>query len=83
MTGNGGWPLNVFLLADKQAFYGGTYFPPNDIPGRPGLLSVLRSVNQAYRTNPKKVYEFAGQLSKVIQQDVATKANSEMTTIVA
>ena len=34
MTGNGGWPLNVFLTPDRKPFYGGTYFPAGG-PGRP------------------------------------------------
>lgn len=28
MTGQGGWPLNVFLTPDLKPFFGGTYFPP-------------------------------------------------------
>src|SRR5215210_1929488 len=28
LTGQGGWPLSVFLTADGKPFYGGTYFPP-------------------------------------------------------
>jgi len=37
MGGGGGWPLSVFLTPDKQPFFGGTYFPPGDLQGRPGL----------------------------------------------
>ena len=30
MTGRGGWPMTVFMTADGDPFYGGTYFPkPN------------------------------------------------------
>ena len=29
MTGQGGWPLNVFLTPDQQPFFAGTYFPPD------------------------------------------------------
>ena len=28
MTGQGGWPMSVFLTPEGQPFYGGTYFPP-------------------------------------------------------
>src|SRR4249920_965454 len=28
MTGQGGWPLSLFLTPDRKPFYGGTYFPP-------------------------------------------------------
>jgi len=31
MTGSGGWPLNIFLATDKKPFYGGTYFPPEQL----------------------------------------------------
>jgi len=33
----GGWPLSVFLTPEKKPFFGGTYFPPEDIHGRPGF----------------------------------------------
>ena len=32
MTGQGGWPLNVFLTPAQVPFYGGTYFPPAAAP---------------------------------------------------
>ena len=38
----GGWPLTVFLTADGKPFYGGTYYPPDDRYGRPGLPSRPR-----------------------------------------
>src|ERR671933_127081 len=37
MTGQGGWPMSVFLTPDLKPFYGGTYFPPDDRYGRPGV----------------------------------------------
>ncbi len=37
ISGQGGWPLTGFLLPDGRPFYGGTYFPPDDAMGRPGL----------------------------------------------
>ena len=51
MTGQGGWPLTVFLLPDGRAFYGGTYFPPDNRYGRAGFPEVLRSVAAAFRSN--------------------------------
>ncbi len=48
MTGQGGWPLNVFLTPDGKPFYGGTYFPPEDKYGRPGLPAVLEAVRDAW-----------------------------------
>lgn len=49
MTGSGGWPLNVFLTPDAQPFYGGTYFPPRAVSGRPSWMDVLAAVAKAFR----------------------------------
>ncbi|MBA2744528.1 MAG: DUF255 domain-containing protein [Chthoniobacterales bacterium] len=43
-TGSGGWPMTVFLTPDLKPFVGGTYFPPEDKYGRPGLASVLKKI---------------------------------------
>jgi len=47
-TGQGGWPLNVFLTPDLRPFFGGTYFPPTDRLGRPGFLSLLRQIQELW-----------------------------------
>ena len=44
----GGWPLNVFLTPDLEPFFGGTYFPPDAVPGRLGMLQILPRVQQAW-----------------------------------
>jgi uncharacterized protein YyaL (SSP411 family) len=50
LTGRGGWPMTVFLTPDRQPFFGGTYFPPVDRHGLPGLPRVLEAVARAYRS---------------------------------
>ncbi len=50
MTGSGGWPLNIFLTPDLKPFYGGTYFPPSDRWGQPGLDTVLTQIAQKWKT---------------------------------
>jgi hypothetical protein len=49
-TGQGGWPLNVFLLPDLRPFFGGTYFPPNGRGGRPGFRQVLEQIRRLWET---------------------------------
>lgn len=49
MGQGGGWPLTVFLTPQGEPFYGGTYFPPNDRYGHPGLPRVLLSLSEAWR----------------------------------
>ena len=48
ITGEGGWPMSVFLLPDGRAFHAGTYFPPRPLPGRPSFRQVLGAVTDAW-----------------------------------
>jgi uncharacterized protein YyaL (SSP411 family) len=48
MTGQGGWPLNVFLTPEQVPFYGGTYFPPEPRRGMPSFQQVLAAVAEAW-----------------------------------
>ena len=51
-TGQGGWPLSVFMTPDQRPFYVGTYFPPLDSHGRPGFGSLCRQLAQAWKEKP-------------------------------
>src|SRR5256714_13128662 len=53
LTGQGGWPLTVFLTPDGEPFFGGTYFPPEPRHGLPSFRQVLRAVADAYRGRPE------------------------------
>ena len=57
MTGQGGWPLNVFLTPEQVPFYGGTYFPPRAAPWdaelAPGPRGGRRGVGHAARGDPR------------------------------
>ncbi|HUV14238.1 MAG TPA: thioredoxin domain-containing protein [Acidobacteriota bacterium] len=54
-TGSGGWPLTVFLTPSLVPFFGGTYFPPIDVSGRPGFSTVLRSVSTFYGQRKQEI----------------------------
>jgi uncharacterized protein len=49
MTGQGGWPMSVFLTPDGEPFYAGTYFPPRRESGMPSFRDVLAAVLEAHR----------------------------------
>ncbi len=49
MTGQGGWPMTVFLTPDGEPFYGGTYFPPEPRHGLPSFRQVLEALADAWR----------------------------------
>lgn len=54
-TGQGGWPMSVWLTPDLRPFYGGTYFPPDGRWGRPGLAQVLRELARLWREERPRV----------------------------
>ncbi|MEG5066864.1 thioredoxin domain-containing protein [Microcoleus sp. B3-A4] len=72
MTGQGGWPLNVFLTPDERVpFYGGTYFPVEPRYGRPGFLEVLQAIRRFYDTEKGKVESFKAEILGNLQQTAA------------
>ncbi len=77
LTHHGGWPMSVFLLPDLRPFYGGTYFPPNDAHGRPGFVTVLRAIEDAYRNRRPDVYRSAEQIVNILQQLAKPAAPSD------
>ena len=69
MSGNGGWPMTVFLTPDLQPFYGGTYYPPEDRGGHPGFPTVLNAVSELYRSRRDNVEDQARRLLDFLQQN--------------
>ncbi|WP_406504438.1 thioredoxin domain-containing protein [Streptomyces sp. NBC_01602] len=61
-TGQGGWPMTVFLTADAEPFYFGTYFPPEPRHGMPSFRQVLEGVVSAWTDRPDEVNEVAGRI---------------------
>jgi uncharacterized protein len=59
MTGQGGWPLTVFLDSEGVPFYGGTYFPPDPRQGLPSFRQVLEATAGAYETQREELREAA------------------------
>jgi len=76
-TGQGGWPLSVFLTPDQKPFYVGTYFPVLDSYGRPGFGSICRQLAQAWNEKPKDIEKsaesFIHALNKTEKITVPTK----------
>jgi uncharacterized protein len=55
LTGQGGWPMTVFLTAEGKPFYAGTYFPPEDGNGRPGFPRVLESIHEKWEAERDQI----------------------------
>src|SRR4051812_22856107 len=62
MTGQGGWPMTVFLTPKQEPFFAGTYFPPAPRYGRPGFGDLLARIAEVWRSEREGVQEQALEL---------------------
>jgi uncharacterized protein YyaL (SSP411 family) len=63
LTGRGGWPLNLFLTADKKPFFAATYIPKNSRFGHAGLIDLCRQVKNVWASQTAKVAESAASIA--------------------
>jgi uncharacterized protein YyaL (SSP411 family) len=77
-TGQGGWPLSIFLTPDQKPFYVGTYFPVFDSYGRPGFGSITRQLAQAWKEKPKDIEKAADNFLGTLQKAEAIKIPSKL-----
>ena len=66
MTGQGGWPMSVFLTPEGRPFYGGTYFPDTPRHGMPSFRQVLEGVRQAWTTQRTDVERSGARLVEAL-----------------
>ena len=79
MTGQGGWPLNIFLNPeDLVPFYGGTYFPVEPKYGRPGFLEILQAIRRFYDREPEKLMAFKQEILGNLQQSASLPVSQEI-----
>ncbi|MCP4691947.1 MAG: thioredoxin domain-containing protein, partial [Desulfobacterales bacterium] len=78
MTGRGGWPMTVWLTPDREAFYGGTYFPAmdGDRGTRVGFLSLLKLVKKKYHADANLVATSSREITDVIHKTLASGAGN-------
>jgi uncharacterized protein YyaL (SSP411 family) len=67
ITGQGGWPMSVFLTPEGKPFHGGTYFPPAPRFNMPSFKDVLRQIAKLWDEEPERLIEISNQLGDRIQ----------------
>jgi uncharacterized protein YyaL (SSP411 family) len=76
LTGQGGWPMSMFLTPSLEPFYGGTYFPPDDRYGRPSFRRVLLSLVDAWEKRRSDVETQAQQLTQGVRETTLLEPGS-------
>lgn len=78
LTGQGGWPLNVFLTPDQKPFYAGTYFPKTSHYGRPGMMDVLPQLHEKYQEERENLENIADKITSSLKERVTFHTGNEI-----
>ena len=81
LTGQGGWPMSVFMTPDGKPFYGGTYFPKTSRHGVPGFIDILNSLSDIYSTKRTEITKSSEQLTSMLKMQLEEKTKSEKPSI--
>jgi uncharacterized protein YyaL (SSP411 family) len=77
MTGQGGWPLNVFLTPEQLPFYGGTYFPPEPRHGLPAWTQVLQAIAESWGERSEEIRAGGERLREQLSGGAQLKPSAE------
>ena len=77
ITGQGGWPMSVFLTPEGKPFYGGTYFPKNSKHGMPGFLDLIKYLSDIYSNKNEDVLKSSEKLTAMLKIQLEEKIKSE------
>ncbi|HEY6042816.1 MAG TPA: thioredoxin domain-containing protein, partial [Anaerolineae bacterium] len=69
MTGQGGWPMSVFLSPEGTPFYGGTYFPNTRRYGMPAFQDVLLGIANAWQNNRDELLRGGERVRQALTHD--------------
>ncbi len=77
LTGQGGWPMTVFLTPEGEPFYGGTYYPPDPRHGLPSFRQILSALAEAWRDRRGDVGRQAAALVAELQRASGAEPSRE------
>jgi uncharacterized protein len=78
MTGQGGWPLNVFCTPEQAPFYAGTYFPPTPMRGMPSWRQLLEAIVEAWTERREEIREGAPRIVDRLQGAALIQPSNEI-----
>jgi uncharacterized protein len=67
ITGQGGWPMSVFMTSDGKPFFGGTYYPPVRRYNMPSFREVLLSIANAWNEKRDQLLEAGQEMTERLQ----------------
>jgi uncharacterized protein YyaL (SSP411 family) len=71
MTGSGGWPMSIFMTAERKPFFAATYIPPTSQFGKPGFPEILQHIHTIWTNERLKVLESSEQIKQFLATSTA------------
>ena len=78
ITGHGGWPLSIFLDADRKPFFAGTYFPRHSSQNRLGFLDLSKRLKEVWDTDRPRLNESADEIVRAMTEETQRDLHSEI-----
>lgn len=75
---HGGWPLTVFLDHNRRPFFGGTYYPPVSMYGRPGFPDILKAIHRKWVDQREQLQEAGAELAEFLQNEAGIANQTEI-----
>ena len=69
LTGQGGWPLSIFMTSEGNPFFAGTYFPKDRRMGGVGFIDLLNRIAHLWQKDRKKILQGSAEIRRAIQQE--------------
>ncbi len=78
MTGGGGWPMTVFMTADGEPFFCGTYFPAVAANGSHSFTQLLAAIHDAWTNRREELRDQAQRLVATVRRNPSAPAGTEL-----
>jgi uncharacterized protein len=75
LTGQGGWPLSVFLTPEGSPFFAGTYFPKRARRGMPGFIDLLERIAAAWQAERETILKGSAEIRRAVGREEGTAAD--------
>jgi len=77
LTGQGGWPMTVFVTPEGEPFFGGTYYPPEPRHGLPSFRQLLVAIADAYRDRREDIAQQAAAIVDALRRSAELMPSRE------
>src|SRR5215203_5606124 len=78
LTGQGGWPMTVFLTPDGRPFFAGTYFPKAPRGGMISFPELVRRIDELWHTRRDDLVGQAAQLTDALGRSALLAPGDEL-----